>query len=169
MAVMAFTASAQVKKTTVAPRPKAIIKEAIIKGYVAVQQGKSIEHGRMVRITINKYDGKGRLIETMSSTGTDTLGNEVANFTPEHYTFIYDNKNYLLSTVTIRPDGSVEDSITYNAGHKLVMPEWYAFKSLGTPIKKPATTVDREGNWTRKITYENGKPSRIVERVISYD
>ena len=156
------------QKSQQAPRPKAVIKEAIIKGYVAEQAGKSLEHGRMIRITINRYDKWGHLIETMSSTGTDTLGGAVANFSQERQSFSYNNKGQLTATVNISKDGVVTDSVVHPTGYKLVMQEWYAFKSLGKPLKKPATIVDRDGNWTRKVTYENGKPSRIVERVISY-
>lgn len=144
------------------------MREMIVKAFVAKPKGTKIDRGRMIRISVNRYDTKGRLLETMSSTGADTLGGKVRRFASEKRSYRYDTKGTLLTTVNRRQDGSVIDSMKNKPSDKPVHPDWYGYKSLGKPLKEEVYTYDRENNWVKIVTYENGKPSRIIERVINY-
>jgi hypothetical protein len=160
--------SAQVKSPAVEPASDAVLKEMIVKGYVAQQRGKRLGKGRMIRISINRYDSKGRLVEAMSSTGADTVAGKVRTFKNERHSYRYGNKGQLLRTVNLRADGSVIDSVFNKANDKAVASDWYTYTSSGKPLKTESYTYDSENNWVKLITYDNGKPSRIIERVISY-
>ena len=158
--------SAQSKSATNEASP--VIREMIVKAFVAQPNGKRIDHGRMIRISINRYDAKGRVLETMSSTGIDTVAGKEKSFVSEKRSYRYDTKGQLRSTVNRRQDGSVIDSMKNKPGDKPTLPDWYTYKSTGTPLKKEAYVFDRGNNWVKLVTYENGKPSRIIERVINY-
>ena len=155
---------AQQKPAPPKETPKKKIKEVIIKGYQLQQQGKNVEKGKMVRLTVDKFDNKGRLSESMMSAGADTIAGKEVLYKSEIYEFRYNKKDKLEGVITYNSNGIRTDSSL----HMVDNTGWYNYKSSGKPLKKPVVKYDDEGNWIKKTFYDNGNPVRTVERVITY-
>ncbi|NLM93520.1 MAG: hypothetical protein GX168_11305 [Bacteroidales bacterium] len=144
--------------------------------------------GKMVRWIEYYYNGHGQLIEDQSYSPDsipekrfiyiyDDLGRVI-----EDYTFLGDGTLNMRFTYTYDEAGNPATNRRYSREGQLLKTVEYTFNAQGymatqterdadgKALKSLRFTYDWDatGNWTRKVTFEEGNPAELVEREIQY-
>ena len=115
---------------------------------------------------IMRYNDNGQLV-------TEYMVDEVPDTIPTYMvkTFEYDNEGRLMSLISTDPDTQVNaiDRFEYNDKNDLI--KHYSKNNFQRGTKETITykyTYDRNNNWTQRIEFMNGNPTKISERKIEY-
>lgn len=110
-----------------------------------------------------KYDEKGNMIEKME-TGIDTA-NHIK------YSYKYDDKGNVIECLSVegKTGRSSKDIMKYDDKGNII--EDINTDNTGYVIwswRYEFTDFDKNGNWTKEVSYSDKKPSAITERTIEY-
>ncbi len=111
-----------------------------------------------------KYDNKGNMIEEKWQ--------DFDSFKTKKYVYKYDNKGNIIEKYRYASDGSLDRKSSYkydNNGNMIKMKDSYHNDNAMLENKYTFEYYyDEQGNWTRRIQFENSIPKYILVREIKY-
>jgi len=115
---------------------------------------------------IMKYNDSGQLVK-------EYMVNEVPDTIPTYMvkTYEYDNDGRLISLISTDPDTQVNAINRFEYNNKNDLIEHYSKNNFQRGTKEIITykyTYDSSNNWTQRIEFINGNPTKISERKIEY-
>lgn len=135
-----------------------------------------------------KYDEKGNVLEynmhkANGSLGIkekskyDKMGNKIENNVyssdgslRSKYSYKYDKRGNEIEESVYHSDGSLKEKETYKYDEKgnVIEESWYNSNDILVANWKYQYDFDKKGNWIKRISFEDGKPTDIREREYEY-